>query len=476
MSWKIGKQVVTAKNDETVPADVLVSVEGGNEIGINSYITKINVTAANSANANALPTASGAEQGNAYGSFSLEKNLDNPAELYVAGTNPDKDVPNVTTGEYGDVFTLNFLIPNAKDITFNEVETADNGHMGERYALYNVSWVEMPELINTGDTSEEEFQVVPKEYKNGYIKVYAPDEYVYQLNGKDIFCFAHDPRTFDEILANADLKIFRRNTRTNELEDITADVAGSLKLTIADGGYETPLEAYMTLGENACYYKGALKATFTDGTTEIVLGPDNGFTASAFIGVKGDANLDGVCNAKDGAAVLKFAAAQGAGRVDGKAYDDANRYHLSELTGDEELLAFFLADINAENENFGLAAAGNDAKNPFVDAKNPSRAINPEDPEAPVARVSALDASDARDILRFAAKVGKNGPAYKDGVVNESHKSMPTLWNEVYGVESGVFDSLPPYSKEIAEYMLANPDKVKENQAKLDNKIYPPTA
>ena len=61
----------------------------------------------------------------------------------------------------------------------------------------------------------------------------------------------------------------------------------------------------------------------------------------AYIGVKGDANLDGTADAKDAAAVLIYAAAIGAGQ-------DAPLYSDSDAAS--ENLAFFLAEVNSSGD------------------------------------------------------------------------------------------------------------------------------
>ena len=83
---------------------------------------------------------------------------------------------------------------------------------------------------------------------------------------------------------------------------------------------------------------------------------------SIFIGVKGDANLDGVTDAKDAASILVYAAATGAGTAEPL---------YSETDAQLESFAYFLADVNGEEE------------------KN-----------------SPLDATDAAAILTYAAAAG----------------------------------------------------------------------
>ena len=61
----------------------------------------------------------------------------------------------------------------------------------------------------------------------------------------------------------------------------------------------------------------------------------------AYIGVKGDANLDGTVNAKDAAKLLEYAAAIGAGQ-------DASLYSDSDETS--ESLAYFLAEVNSSGD------------------------------------------------------------------------------------------------------------------------------
>ena len=81
-----------------------------------------------------------------------------------------------------------------------------------------------------------------------------------------------------------------------------------------------------------------------------------------YIGVKGDADLDGYANAADAAAMLVYAAAIGAGDDTAKIYNPEN---AEDYTPAKEALAWFLADVSSESRDEGAtsnnpAEEGND--------------------------------------------------------------------------------------------------------------------
>ena len=70
---------------------------------------------------------------------------------------------------------------------------------------------------------------------------------------------------------------------------------------------------------------------------------------SIFIGVKGDANLDSVTDAKDAASILVYAAATGAGTAEPL---------YSETDAQLESFAYFLADVNGRNPDISARSIG----------------------------------------------------------------------------------------------------------------------
>ena len=147
-----------------------------------------------------------------------------------------------------------------------------------------------------------------------------------------------------------------------------------------------------------------------DGTkNEVIFTPDDEkpFNANVFIGVKGDTNLDGVCNASDAAKVLIFAAAYGASADPASVtiQDDAKI----------ENFVYFLSDVNAESEDHGATSNGAD------DA-------------------AVLNASDAALQLIYAAVRG----ASTDDSANWATQVFPAT------------ATLPKYTREIHEWEVAN--------------------
>ena len=251
-----------------------------------------------------------------------------------------------------------------------------------------------------------------------------------------------------------------RTKTSDDWEEITGKVS-DFAVAVADGDFTSPLDAYIAKGKDVCYAGLPLKATFKDGDKVVSLDATSGFTSKVYIGVKGDTNLDGICNAKDGTEILRFAAAFGTGRVDGTAYGAEDRFHLGGYTGVQEVFSFFLSDIDAEHTTFGLENANEEIINvEDVITKFMSEKIVNEDTSEPRKRTSFVNASDAVSTFRFAAKSGTNAPAGAEG-----HKSMPELWKDVFGTAA-----LPKYSQEIDDYVTAHPETA-EKQSTLDAKI-----
>ena len=101
-------------------------------------------------------------------------------------------------------------------------------------------------------------------------------------------------------------------------------------------------------------------------------------TADIYIGVKGDANLNGETNAEDAAKVQEYAARSGAG-------DEVYIFTAEDATLDK--FAFFLADTTDESKDRGVHSGI-----PSVGTAG-----------------SKLDATDAANILVYASKAGANG-------------------------------------------------------------------
>ncbi len=191
------------------------------------------------------------------------------------------------------------------------------------------------------------------------------------------FYFSHDEEAFDvaELVASANIVVTYTDGTNTWDEPGTVDMSLFSFGTTADGATEglTPAQVYEETGtayadvDLYVYYDGALV---------------EGVTAKAYIGVKGDANLNGETDANDSTYVLLYAAAHGAGGTD-------PLYSAEDET--LEYLAYFLADVTGESKDYG--ADGSD-----------------------------LDSNDSTYILMFAADRGAN-----------PDKTIATTWGEVLG-------------------------------------------
>ena len=383
--WIIATTEVEAGATVALPITVK-----GDTLGLNSYIAKVK--------ADAALTANGAEAGNAYGALDFVPNV---AALTFGGTYyEDKGTGNGSVPAAADgstVFSINFQVPDASAINFSE--TDEKG----AYALFPVTW----DSLNIVDGSMT--TLIPSKV-DGWIKVYKPEEpatdepedvtmykYRYSLNGQDKFYFSHDSRPFDQIYADATLERcgVKSDGTTTEWKTISVGQLSGFVVATIDGGYLNP-QAYFnaknpdwatgTIVE--AYNKVPLQVTITDKLpdgTEVtaVLKPDaedadEVFNANAIIGVKGDTDLNGLCNASDAAEVLLYAAAIGAGETAAICKVDA----AATLLGAEvaENFVFFLSDVDGESENHGAGADSN-----------------------------PLNASDAALQLIYAAAVGAKG-------------------------------------------------------------------
>lgn len=142
------------------------------------------------------------------------------------------------------------------------------------------------------------------------------------------FYFSHDTREFqpEELIASITRYAVYSDGTTSENGEVLDD------FDALDFGGMTP-EILYTQDGNAYYV--SLNVTDEFGTHTITE------QVKAYIGVKGDANLDGVADAKDAAKLLEYAAAIGAGQ-------DAPLYSDSDETS--ENLAYFLAEVNGSGD------------------------------------------------------------------------------------------------------------------------------
>jgi hypothetical protein len=142
------------------------------------------------------------------------------------------------------------------------------------------------------------------------------------------FYFSHDTSEFqpEELIASITRYAVYSDGTTSENGEILDD------FDAFDFGGLTPEILYT---QECSEYYVSLNVTDEFGTHTITE------QVKAYIGVKGDANLDGVADAKDAAKLLEYAAAVGAGQ-------DMPLYSDSDETS--ENLAHFLAEVNASGD------------------------------------------------------------------------------------------------------------------------------
>ncbi|MBQ8926657.1 MAG: hypothetical protein IJ055_00090 [Oscillospiraceae bacterium] len=242
---------------------------------------------------------------------------------------------------------------------------------------------------------------------------------------KNDFFFSHDvrPLSLAELISEAKVTIYYVDEKGADIdsEEVALDLTNEEDLAKLAVGTNTsgPADENTIVSPASIYeaYKATLddpeKATYT--TTNIyiyyvgdevdtpVLAVD---TATLFVGVKGDANLDGKCNANDGAKVLKYAADYGA----------MKNPSISNLEDETlENFVYFLADVNGESK------------------------VKPTVDEVKEDVSKALNANDANMILVHSAQRGaKKDPQWGRTV-------LPT-------------SNLPAVTKAIIAYLDANPD------------------
>ena len=406
--WSIGDAEVEAVQGATEAVWVSVNVNNAN-VAINGIQAEL---ALGGNAAKDKITSVGATQGQAYNWITLSPMdadfVEGQLKFNGVAANNKNYLPK---GE--EVFTVKFRIPASEEIDWTAAKTEGN----RKYVEYPVTWADL-QLANSGvDDGTTEYKVKPSQMLDGTIRVYAPadvEKYDYELefSGKNLFCFSHDPRPFATVFSNA--KLYRVGTDKTTGEKVKTAVSlnsvSNLKIT-TDKGDVSPAAVFNRLNESeqqtVAYTSIPLVVSFNDGKNDVVLNAENGFKASAFIGVKGDANLDGLCNSSDASDILKYAAAVGAG-------EQANK-PLSKHTDETKLaLAMFLADVDDE-----------------ADADQ------------------VLNAKDASKILRYAAKVGTS-----EEMADKT--KADTLRAEIW---TSVLDPLPKYSMEIAGYLEKNASK-----------------
>ena len=222
------------------------------------------------------------------------------------------------------------------------------------------------------------------------------------------FYFSHDPRPFspEDLIKGATLTekvVVDGVETTQEVELDKTKFAFGLTDSVYDKNL-SPLDVvnkYKADNQSFAYAFIPLYIFYVD--------DDGSYTVAdkqvyVYIGVKGDANLDGISDAGDAANVLVYAAADGAGLENVYLYSDSNVA--------AEAFAWFLADVDGESKDKGATS------NREGDAK------------------SMLDAGDAAYILIQAALDGSGQSA------DWGNDVLPEPW--------------PLYTKEITTWINDN--------------------
>ena len=226
------------------------------------------------------------------------------------------------------------------------------------------------------------------------------------VEGNRNFYFSHDSRPFDvaDLVKSATAReVYELDGEQSEREIELDFTKISFGLT-TDGPTEglSPEDVYGAGGAGTTYRKVPLYIYY-DG----VLASDDleSGVAYIYIGVKGDANLDGSVTASDSAAVLVYAASIGSGV---RAYLTADAAAGDVPTSEaKEALAWFLSDIDTESTN-----EGEDSNNETIDS-------------------AELSAKDGGYIAVYAAAVGAGMPHnWAKNILLE--KDLPKFTKAIY--------------------------------------------
>ena len=430
MKWVIGKEY--AAPGDTVAINVMIQAADLEQTVLNSF--NMAVTADNRL------TAGNAEVGQAY-VIPFTSNTADISAMYFAGTSTDS--ANISANTAYPVFTMYFDVPtdaqagDTFEINFNTDQLNGKG--------LEILRAELNATVNV-------------ETENGWIKVLDQEptyEYTYEYSaqGDDMFYLSHDPRPFDPADMTGTLyrqayQIDEEGNRVEYGEPVQIPITSSkvkVKLVTKEGGLETPKATYDA--QNKSYVAVPLVASVVENTgtdaepvwsesKELKSATDGGeVLANAWIGVKGDTNLNGDCNAEDASYVLIYAAKFGAG-------EDANLTDIAGIDLDGE------SGVITTAKGLGVTRADADIVNRFAyflsdtNGESPDYGIFDADGKASVA--SALNAIDAANQLVYAAKVGANGSANwaTDVMVSE--------------LDAG---ALPRHTREIHQWELDHPDE-----------------
>ena len=381
VTWTIGK-VVAHAGQSNVKVPITVSAPFDEALTYNLFEFNLKVDDGPVFNKDGLAA------GEAYSEFTIIAN-----DLTIAGNNSTGDSVgyNNATLLYLSFDIPEGVTPGVYSIEFNGDAEAHNRH----YDIFDI---------------EEE---------NGSITVLDDgvnvdtQEYQYDIEGKSKFYFSHDHRKFiDDDLLKTDLisvgTLRCRPVLSNgEYGEWTVADLDNIEFKIKDETWESPKAVFdnvvaptLTNEKGIAFFKEQIPFTITTTferynteTKEIeeveITDLDELYdgspivTGEAYIGVKGDTNLDGIADAEDATLMLIYSANEGANlkpSIRTVESDMINALSEEELEVLEDFV-FFLSDVDDESEDHGE-----------------TNSLNTD--------ISYVDADDATFVLIYAAEQG----------------------------------------------------------------------
>ena len=307
--------------------------------------------------------------GSAYEGMSI---TENEADHIFAGT----------AGENGHV-----QAQNASTVVYLNFEIPDTVAAGKYNLTFNGDVIALT-LDSKDDSDSVNVTEVP-----GYILVLDDGitvetvEYQYNVIGKSKFYFAHDNRAFDmnDLLSMGTLRrrekyseavegsVYSDWTIANEFEGVTFKIADD-SMTTPMAVYEKEVKPSVTGEETKhAFFRNTLQFAIEDEASGVavrfvkVTGQDadgndivedaEAVTGTVYIGVKGDASLNGITDAVDASRVLIYAADDGVGLDPSICPLNATELEDLGITGlaveEMEDFVYFLSDVTSESEDRG---------------------------------------------------------------------------------------------------------------------------
>ncbi|MDE5737352.1 MAG: hypothetical protein K2H93_03200, partial [Oscillospiraceae bacterium] len=369
VTWTIGK-VVAHAGQSNVKVPITVSAPFDEALTYNLFEFKLKVADGPVFNKDGLAA------GEAYSEFTIMAN-----DLTIAGNNSEGDSVGYNNAT---LLYLSFDIP--------EGVTPD---------VYSI------EFDGDAEAHNRNYDIFDIEEENGSITVLDDginvdtQEYQYDIEGKSKFYFSHDHRKFidDDLLKTDLISIGTLRCRpvlsNGEYGEWTVADLDKIEFKIKDEAWESPKAVYeneiapnLTGEKGIAFFKEQIPFTITTTferynteTKEIeevdITDLDELYdgspivTGEAYIGVKGDTNLDGTVDAKDATAMLIYSADEGANKnpnIRTVESDKINALSEEEL-GILENFVFFLSDVTDESEDHGKTNSLN-TDICYVDAKD----------------------------------------------------------------------------------------------------------